>query len=321
MSEINEQMMSSTRNFPSADTLLSIFGSRLQRDVRMSHFSSAKVGGPVDFLAICENAAELEQDIATLWRMDIPFTLLGGASNVLVSEKGMRGLVLINHARRIQVDDQSPTPVIHAESGALMSLITNRAGKAGLTGLEWANGLPGTLGGAIYGNAGAFGSEISENLIVANILHWSQGSTRWSVGDFEYQYRSSNLKRQHCSQKVVILSADLKVEHSDPATILEKMTTLKNRRETKQPPGACTGSMFKNPAGHFAGKLIEEAGLKGTKIGDVEISQKHGNFFINNGNGTADDFMKLINLTRESIASKFGVEMELEVELLGDWDG
>ncbi|MEM5775000.1 MAG: FAD-binding protein, partial [Anaerolineaceae bacterium] len=211
MSEMKDPMTSRQPQLPSADTLLAIFGDRLQRYVRMSRFSSARVGGPVDFLAISQNADELEQDISSLWRMNIPFTLLGGASNVLVSEKGMHGLVLINHARHILVQDQSPSPFIRAESGALMTLVAQRAGKAGLSGLEWASGLPGTLGGAVYGNAGAFGSEISQNLIVANILHCTLGRTQWSSREFEYQYRSSILKRQHCSHEVVILSADLKV--------------------------------------------------------------------------------------------------------------
>jgi UDP-N-acetylmuramate dehydrogenase len=304
----------------SHEQLSTLFGSRLEQNVPMSRFSSARVGGPVDYLVICTTADELAHDVAALWQAEIPFTLLGGASNVLVSDRGMRGLVLINHARDIRVNSQSEPPTIAADSGALMTTILQRAAKASLSGLEWASGLPGTLGGALYGNAGAFGSEISHNLIMANILHSTKGRLVWSAADFEYRYRSSVLKRQPDRRDVVILSAELKLERGEEAAIRDLMQVLKSRRETKQPPGACTGSMFKNPAGHFAGKLIEEAGLKGSRKGDVEISQKHGNFFINNGNGTADDFMGLVKLTRESVASKFGVEMELEVELLGDWD-
>ncbi len=304
----------------SSEILYGLFGDRLQTSVPMARFSSARVGGPVDFLILSRSASELEQDVLKLWENKIAFTLLGGASNILVSEKGLRGLVLINQAREIKLQTGTPTPSIWAESGALMSVIVQRAGAAALSGLEWATALPGTLGGALYGNAGAFGSEISQNLIVAEILHAESGKLNWQSDDFAYQYRSSVLKRLP-HPPVVILSASLQVQHGERETIDDLMMTLKSKRETKQPPGACTGSMFKNPPGDFAGRLIEASNLKGTKMGDVEISQKHGNFFINNGKGTANDFMALIRLTRETVAEKFGVELELEVELLGDWEG
>ena len=302
-----------------AEKLREIFGDRLQANVRMSRFSSARVGGPVEFLAICDSAAQLEEDIRQLWANRFPFMLLGGASNILVSEKGLRGLVIINHARAIRLQAENTPPSIWAESGALMSTIVQRAGSASLSGLEWATALPGTLGGALYGNAGAFGSEISQNLLLANILHASLGKVDWTPLQFDFQYRSSVLKRQP-EKEVVILGAELKLEHGDHQTIANLMQTLKSKRETRQPPGACTGSMFKNPEGEYAGRLIEAAGLRGTKVGDVEISMKHGNFFINNGKGTASDFMSLISLTKDTVAAKFGIEMELEVELLGDWD-
>ena len=301
------------------ETLQAIFGDRLQRDIRMARFSSARVGGPVDFLVISHSAQQLEADISALWNADIPFRLLGGASNVLVSEKGFPGLVLINHARAIQFQTRHSTPTIWAESGALMSVIVQRAASAGLSGLEWATALPGTLGGAVYGNAGAFGSEIGDNLIMAEILQADQSKEYWSKEDFAFQYRSSALKRSR-SQSTVILSAELQVQHGEKEAIRQLMATLKGKRETKQPPGACTGSMFKNPPGDFAGRLIEAAGLKGTRIGNVEISQKHGNFFINNGQGTAEDFLDLIVLTRSEVLKQFAVDLELEVELLGNWE-
>jgi UDP-N-acetylmuramate dehydrogenase len=301
------------------DTLQTLFGDRLQRDVRMARFSSARVGGPVDFLVVSHSAQQLEADIVALWNAEIPFRLLGGASNVLVSKKGLPGLVLINHARAIQFQTQHSSPIIWAESGALMSVIVKRAASAGLSGLEWGTALPGTLGGAVYGNAGAFGSEISDNLIMAEILQADRGKEYWRKEDFAFQYRSSVLKRNR-SQSTVILSVELQVQHGDQETIRQLMSTLKGKRETKQPPGACTGSMFKNPPGDFAGRLIEAAGLKGTRIGDVEISQKHGNFFINNGQGTAQDFLDLIKLTRSEVAKQFAVDLELEVELLGNWE-
>jgi UDP-N-acetylmuramate dehydrogenase len=301
------------------DELHNIFGDRLQKDVKLSRFSTARVGGCADFLLVVNSAAELEQAIGLAWRFDIPYHLLGSASNILVSEKGIRGLVIINHARAIKVDLHSDPPTLWAESGALMSTIAQRAGAMSLSGLEWATSLPGTLGGALYGNAGAFGGEISHSLVLAEILHVENGRQNWICQQFDYLYRSSTLKRKP-GQRVVILSAELKLQRGEYQQIQECMQRIQSRRRDRQPPGACTGSMFKNPPGDFAGRLIESSGLKGSKIGGVEISPRHGNFFINHGSSTADDFMALIELTRKTVFEQHGIDLELEVELIGDWN-
>ena len=302
-----------------AEALRSLFGERLQERVKLDRLSSAKVGGVADFLLVCSSSSQLEADIRQLWAQELPFKLLGGASNVLISEQGVQGLVLVNHAREIRVKAQATPPSIWAESGALLSLMVKKAATASLSGLEWGTSLPGTLGGAIYGNAGAFGSEISQNLIVAEILHRIDGKQYWTGKEFLFEYRSSVLKRQP-NLEVVILSAELELRAGEEENIYAAMQEVETRRFKKQPPGACTGSMFKNPPGDFAGRLIEAAGLKGTKVGDVEISQKHGNFFINNGNGTANDFKTLIDITRRAVQEQFGVSLELEVELIGEWE-
>jgi len=301
------------------DELHNIFGDRLQKDVRLSRYSTAKVGGCADYLLVANSAAELEQAIQLTWQFGVPYYLLGAGSNILVSEKGVRGLVIINHARSIKVETHKDPPTLWAESGALMSTIAQRAGAISLSGLEWATSLPGTLGGALYGNAGAFGGEISHNLVLAEILHVVNGKETWACQQFDYLYRSSMLKRSP-GQRVVILSAELKLQHGDYGQIQECMRLIQSRRRDRQPPGACTGSMFKNPPGDYAGRLIESSGLKGSKIGDVEISHRHGNFFINHGSSTADDFMALIELTRKTVLDQHGIDLELEVELLGDWN-
>jgi len=311
--------MKSENNPSKPHVLRRLFGDRLLEHVRMARYCSARVGGHADFVLISSSAAQLEQDVRMLWDQNIAFHMLGGASNVLISEAGIEGLVLLNHARDIQIHETQEPPTVWAESGAMMTQLVNLVGKAGLCGLEWAAGLPGTLGGALYGNAGAFGSEISHNLILAEILHESFGRTSWKPADFEYSYRSSVLKEK-TGRQIIILSALLRLQAGNREEIEALMALLKSKRMVKQPPGACTGSMFKNPPGDFAGRLIEAAGLKGKKVGDVEISKKHGNFFINNGSGTANDFMALIRSARKAVAEKFGISLELEVELLGRWE-
>jgi UDP-N-acetylmuramate dehydrogenase len=206
--------------------------------------------------------------------------------------------------------------MVWAESGALIGTIARQVGLRGLGGFEWASTVPGTLGGAVYGNAGAFGGDMNGNLVLAEILH-PTGKELWSAERLQYQYRSSLLKREQIP--AIILAARLKLEHSDPQHVQEKMDSFSTRRRGSQPPGASLGSMFKNPPGDYAGRLIEAAGLKGMRIGSAEISSIHANFFVNHGEASAADIGQLIRTARETVAEKFGINLELEVELLGDW--
>jgi UDP-N-acetylmuramate dehydrogenase len=266
---------------------------------------------------VVNSSHELKGTVLKLWEHDISFYLLGGGSNILVSDHGLPGVVIINHARAIEMKHHQSHFTIWAESGAAMSAIARKAGNSALSGLEWATSLPGTLGGAVYGNAGAFGGDISDNLVLAEILHKERGKECWPCEWFDFEYRSSILKR--ASEKPLILSALLRVFPGNALEIQELMETFHTRRRNKQPRGACTGSMFKNPSGDHAGRLIEAAGIKGTRIGEAQISQKHGNFFINKGHASSADFKELIELAKDSVHEKFGVALELEVELLGDW--
>lgn len=312
------QEMKETTNAQLKDELTAIFGKKVQVNVQMAKYTTARLGGAADFLMVVNSSQDMEETILKLWQHDIPFYLLGGGSNILVSDHGLRGVVIINHARAIEMKCHQSHFTIWAESGAAMSAIARKAGKNELSGLEWATSLPGTLGGAIYGNAGAFGGDISGNLVLAEILHNERGKECWPCEWFDFEYRSSILK--HAAEKSLILSALLRVSPGNAPEIHELMDTFHSRRRNRQPRGACTGSMFKNPSRDHAGRLIEAAGLKGTKIGDAHISQKHGNFFINNGNASSVDFIQLIQLAKDSVCKNFGVELELEVELLGDWD-
>lgn len=298
------------------DALLAVFGDRLQVNTNLAPYTTARIGGPADALIVVNSASELAQAAARLWEMEIPFHVLGYGSNILISDSGVPGVILLNRARAIVFDANGATPTVWAESGALIGTIARQAALRGLGGFEWAATVPGTLGGAVYGNAGAFGGDMQSNLILAEILH-PTGKELWPVERLQYQYRSSLLKREHLP--AVILAARLRLEPSDRQSVEQKMESMSARRRSTQPPGASLGSMFKNPPGDFAGRLIEAAGLKGTRIGDAEISSVHANFFINHGNARAADVAALINIARETVVQNFGVWLELEVELLGDW--
>jgi UDP-N-acetylmuramate dehydrogenase len=168
----------------------------------------------------------------------------------------------------------------------------------------------------VYGNAGAFGSDMSENLIWADVLT-KNGREKLSVEQMQYGYRTSVLKRGEI--KAIVLSGTLRLKNSSKEEVSAKITEFSERRKSAQPPGASMGSMFKNPEGDHAGRLIEAAGLKGTRIGNAEISTKHGNFFINHGETKAEDVRALIHLAQKTVSEKFNVDLELEVELVGEW--
>jgi UDP-N-acetylmuramate dehydrogenase len=309
-------------------TLRAAFGTRLQENVALKRFTAARIGGAADVMITVDTSDELAEVAKMCWELNIPFTILGSGSNVLVSDAGVRQVVVLNRAKKIVFNPHSQPATVWAESGARFGTLARKAAAKGLAGLEWAADIPGSVGGALYGNAGAHGSDISHNLVMANILHLRRINSdhrqeivleEWSVERFEYAYRSSSIKR-HPGQ-VVVLSAQLMLSHSTPEAVQAKMDEYTAMRHSSQPSGASMGSIFKNPAGDFAGRLIDAAGLKGKKSGKVEISRKHANFFINQDSASASDYAALIRLVQKEVSDKFGVSLELEIELLGDWTG
>ena len=297
-------------------TLRAIFGERLQENVILAPYTSARIGGPADALITVKSANEMAETITHLWEMRVPYIIIGGGSNVLVSDFGVRGVTVLDRAKEVRFDN-GDQPKVWAEAGAGFSSLANRAAEHGLAGLEWAAAVPGTVGGAVYGNAGAFGGDMAGNLIYAELLT-EHGRECWPVEKMEYGYRTSALKRS--TLKFVVLAAEMRLSHSTKEAVRFKIGEFVSKRKSSQPPGASMGSMFKNPEGDFAGRLIEAAGLRGTRIGNVEISNVHGNFFVNHGDTKANDVRRLIELAQKTVAEKFGVELELEVELIGDWN-
>jgi UDP-N-acetylmuramate dehydrogenase len=293
-----------------------LFGDTLQANVPIAPYTTARIGGTADALLIVRAKEELAAVLTTCWQNNIPFRLLGGGSNVLVSDNGIRELVILNKAKSFQI---LPTPdgaIARADSGVMISNFAHKLGAAGLTGFEWAATIPGTIGGAVYGNAGAYGGDINDSLHTAAILT-PGGEQTLTASQMGYDYRSSILKRGELYG--VILEAEFFLKNGDSDQIKNKIEMLTTKRKNSQPPGASMGSMFKNPAGDYAGRLIEACGLKGTKIGNAEISTVHGNFIVNNGNTSALDVKSLIELVKTTVYDKFGIELHLEVELIGDW--
>ena len=314
--------------------LQEVFGESLRQNVLLSRYSAARIGGPADYLLEVSDLDELIEAVRFLWKSRVPFLILGGGSNILVSDQGIRGIVIINKCRDVKFDMDREKPTVWAQSGANLGLIARQAAIHGLSGLEWAAGIPGTLGGAVVGNAGAHDGDIAGNLIQAEILAHrntqSESSARieiWKCEDFSYTYRGSKLKTRSPlsstslpeSPQAVVLTAQLQLLRSTPELVKDKLDRFSAFRQKSQPPGASMGSMFKNPPGDYAGRLIDAAGLKGERIGDAQISTIHGNFFINQGSARAQDVYALIHRAKQQVFEQFTVDLELEIELLGDF--
>lgn len=298
------------------DVLYIKFGDRVQENISLAPYTSARIGGPADILLTANSADELAEIMTVIWGQGLPYVILGGGSNVLISDKGVRGAVVLNRAKEVKFYN-GDQPKVWVESGVVFSNLANRCASKGLSGLEWAATIPGTVGGAVVGNAGAFGGDMSGNLIVAELLT-ERGREQWPVEKMGYGYRTSVLKGN--AEKAIVLSAELRLKNATKDSVSVKIEQFSERRKAAQPPGASMGSMFKNPDGDHAGRLIEAAGLKGTRIGNAEISPLHGNFFVNHGETKASDMRALIELVQKKVAEKFGVKLELEVELIGEWN-
>lgn len=301
---------------PPIDVLYAKLGDKIRENVSLAPYTSARIGGPADVLVTAESADELARTIKLLWKLDLEYIILGGGSNVLVSDRGVRGVVVLNRAKGVRFHN-GDEPSVTAESGVIFSNLANRCAAKGLGGLEWAATVPGTIGGAVYGNAGAFGGDTAGNLTWAELLT-ENGREKYTAEQMGYGYRTSILKRAELD--AIVLAAELRLTNSTKEEVTVKTEQFGAHRKSTQPPGASMGSMFKNPNGEYAGRLIEAAGLKGTRIGNAEISPLHGNFFINHTNTKADDIRALIELVQKTVKETQGVDLELEIELIGEWN-
>lgn len=302
--------------------LSATFGDRLRHDEPLAEHSMLRLGGPADLWVAVQTTAELVEAVTLARRHETPVFILGSGANLLISDAGLRGLVIENRTGRVEFPVQTDRPrddtvFVRVESGVVLPRLARRCARRGLSGLEWVVGVPGTVGGAVVNNAGAFGSNIAHNLVRAELLS-PENEREWRpVSWFAYDYRTSRLKRQSPSAQWVVLQAELQLTVASTAEIEARMNEINERRRASQPPGATIGSMFKNPPGDYAGRLIEAAGLKGYRHGQAQISPVHANFFENQGGATATDMLALIDTAREAVARKFGIELELEIEVIG----
>ena len=269
------------------------------------------IGGPADLMIFPKSKQDLIKVIEIINENKIQLTILGSGSNVLVSDNGIRGAVisLKNSLKQIEVDEN----ILYAECGTMLGKIVKHAVKNNLIGLENLNGVPGTLGGALIMNAGAWGGEISENLIHVEIMNSKSEIQKIQKKDLNFSYRQSSFKKDD-----ILLSAKFNLKKADKDIIKEKFIEAQSGRKKSQPLNKrSAGSLFKNPKNNSAGKLLDEAGLKGFSIGDAKISEKHANFFINDGDATSKDMLMLIKKAHKEVKDKFNVNLSLEVKLMG----
>ena len=316
----------------SVQTLPTIAGVAITRDVTLAPYTTMKVGGPADYFATVTTTEQMLKVSRWARAAGIPYYILGGGSNILIADAGIRGLVIYNRCRRVRVDEApccvfplDDRPFLWAESGAAMAGAARTSIAANLTGLEWAVSVPGTVGGAIVGNAGAHGMEIKDNLWNAMILDENDMVEEVPVEKLDYGYRSSTLKRL-VSVKAgfgpIVLSANFRLDFGDAETIKAKADEYLQHRRRTQPVEPSVGSTFRNPPGNYAGRLIEAAGLKGMRVDGVEVSELHANFLINRGGvgaASAGAVLELIHRIQQTVQARFDVHLEPEVQLVGDW--
>lgn len=283
----------------------------VRQEEPMKNHTTFRIGGPVQFFVTPENTKDLIKGIHLCQKAEKPYFILGRGSNLLVSDMGWRGVVIsMEYLSKSCIQGTR----IRAEAGATLGRLARQAQEAGLTGLEFAAGIPGTLGGALVMNAGAYGSEMKDILASATVLSPDGQIHRKDGNELELGYRASSIIKNG----YVVLEAELKLKEGDKEAIGQRMEELAFQRKSKQPleyPSA--GSTFKRPQGHFAGKLIDDAGLRGFSVGQAQVSEKHCGFVINKGGATAEDVMKLCEEVRRRVKEHSGVELEPEIKKLG----
>ena len=286
---------------------------QILKDEPMDKHTTFRAGGKADYLVMPSNEEQVRDLVLLLKKENVPYYVMGNGSNLLVRDQGFKG-VIIQIARKMnQIRVEGET--IYAQAGALLSKIAAQALGEGLTGFEFASGIPGTLGGAVMMNAAAYGGEMKQVIVNACVLT-SAGEIAVIPADLmELGYRTSVFAKN----QDIILSAQLKLECGNEAVIREYMDELKEQRVSKQPleyPSA--GSTFKRPEGYFAGKLIQDAGLRGFQVGGAQVSEKHCGFVINKDHATATDILSLMEQVSDKVEAKFGVRLEPEVKIIGE---
>ncbi len=285
---------------------------RIKVKERMENHTSLHIGGEADYLVLPDNADEIKAVILLCRQNAIPYYIMGNGSNLLVADEGYRGLIIKvgENFSQITVDEGNVT----AQAGVLLSKLSNEIVRCSLTGFEFASGIPGTLGGAVTMNAGAYDGDMKQCIVNARVMDVEGAVRTLSREELELGYRTSILQKE----EYIVLEATMSFCGGDYDKIRGRMKELNTLRREKQPlEYYSAGSTFKRPAGYFAAKLINDAGLRGFRIGGAEVSEKHCGFLLNKNNATAGEFIELINTVIRIVDEKFGVRLEPEVKLLG----
>lgn len=284
---------------------------RIVLNANMKEYTSFKIGGNADILVTVKNIEEVKEVLEISKQNNCPIFILGNGTNILVKDNGIRGIVLRNRIDNIEINDKE----VIVGAGVKNSVLAQKLLKAELSGFEFAAGIPGTIGGAIKMNAGAYGGEIKDILVETTYMDYEGNINTILNEKHEFSYRKSVFKEK----EVIILYAKLKFQKSDIETIKALMEKNENSRKEKQPlefPNA--GSTFKRGEDFITAQLIDECGLKGYKIGDAEVSTKHAGFVVNKGNATAEDVIKLVEDIEEKVYNKFNKNINLEIEIIGE---
>jgi UDP-N-acetylmuramate dehydrogenase len=294
-------------------------GVKTSRDEPLARFTTMRVGGPADLFATAHNGFELRALVRFARSRGLPHLVLGRGSDVVISDRGVRGLVIQDRAEGSRVEGEQYT----ADAGVPMARAATETQKAGLTGLEFGLAIPGTVGGAVWANAGAHGCDVAGVLEAARVLDRDGRESVVPVAELGLDYRDSRFKRPAGDgPPELILEATFRLASADPDVIKGRLDEIRRWRQAHQPLGLpSAGSVFRNPDGDSAGREIDEAGLKGTRIGGASVSEKHANFIVNDQHGTATDVRRLGDHVRAIVAERTGVELVYEVEFLGDWEG
>ena len=283
---------------------------RLRENVLLSEYSTFRIGGIARYLIEVDNAEDLKKVIQKALELNLQFIVIGGGSNILFSSKGYNGLVIVFKSNNtFSINDN----LIEVDASVSLNYLINKLNN--YTGLEWAVGIPGTVAGAINGNAGAFGGEMSELIKQVKVLEIKDNQIiekDFSKEDCKFSYRNSIFKN---NPNLIITSAILELKKDSEENVKQKIKNNLSKRMSKQPKGFSIGSIFKNGEDFSAGELIEKAGLKGLQIGDAKISDEHANFIINLGEATSDDVLELIKIIKKEVKEKFSIDLEEEIKI------
>lgn len=287
-------------------------GIKVLRNARMSEYTTLKLGGPADWLAFPANRDEIVRLISEAKQADLPVTVIGHGSDLLVLDGGIRGLVIRigKEMSRVRVEGKT----VRAQAGAMLGTVAAAAAEAGLTGLEFASGIPGTVGGGIFMNAGAYGGEMAQVVTCVEGIRPDGTPFSFAGSEMHFGYRASRV----AEEALIVTDVTMTLREGNRDEIRAQMQELNRRRNEKQPlnlPSA--GSTFKRPEGYFAGALIEQCGLKGYTIGGAQVSEKHAGFLVNLGT-SAKEFMDLIRYVQKTVLDQTGVKLETEVRIIGE---